>query len=125
MTEDHLDPYTELKRCVLPEGVILERRVPPGQHKRRQRHFIIMPMAWFERLAGASGQTYRLALVLIYLSWRKRGESFALANGRLAEIDGVLRHSKWRALTELERRGLIAIERRSRRSPIITLLYLS
>ena len=42
-----------------------------------------------------------------------------LANGML-KIDGVSRASKWRALAELERRGLISIERRSRKSPLIT-----
>jgi hypothetical protein len=123
MTE--VDPYAELKRCALPEGMTLERRVPPAQFRRRHRHFIMLPMAWFERLDGASGQTYRLALVLIYLSWRKRGEPIALANGRLTEIDGVNRFSKWRALAELERRGLIRIERRPSRSPVITPLCLS
>ena len=43
-----------------------------------------------------------------------------LANGML-EIDGISRWSKWRALPELERRGLVVIDRRRRRSPIVTL----
>jgi hypothetical protein len=118
--------HANLKRCRLPDGmVVLERRaVVPAKWRRRRHHFISVPMVWFERLEGASGQTYRIALHLLYLDWRARGEPIQLANG-LLRIDGVSRYSKWRALDELERRGLIAIEPRPRRSPIVTLLKLS
>ena len=117
------DPYADLKRCRLPDGMVVQERraVTPKKIQRRRRHFISVPMAWFERLAGASGQTYRTALYLLYLHWRGRGEPIQLANG-LLKIDGVSRYSKWRALDELERRGLITIERRPRRSPIIRLI---
>jgi hypothetical protein len=117
------DPYVDLKRCRLPDGmVVVERRaVIPRALQRRRRHFILVPMRWFERLAGASGQTYRVALYLLYLHWRARGQPFQLANG-LLQIDGVSRFSKWRALVDLERRGLIATERRRRRSPTVRVL---
>jgi hypothetical protein len=116
------DPYADLKRCRLPNDmVVLERRVViPRKLQRRRGHFVSVPMVWFERLIGASGHTYRIALCLLYLDWRGRGEPIQLANG-LLQIDGVSRQSKWRALTDLERRGLITIERRPRRSPIIKL----
>ena len=122
MTGDN-DPYADLKRYRLPDGmVVLERRaVIPRALQRRRGHFIPVPMAWFERLAGASGQTYRIALCLLYLRWRARGQPFQLAN-RLLQIDGVSRFSKWRALVDLERRGLIATERRRRRSPTVRVL---
>ena len=38
------------------------------------------------------------------------------------QIDGVSRQAKWRALNDLERRGLISVERRRRRSPLIRVL---
>jgi hypothetical protein len=125
VTQDD-DPYENLKRYRLPDGmVVLERRaVVPQKIQRRRRHFILVAMAWFERLAGASGQTYRLALCLLYLDWKARGEPIQLSNG-LVQIYGVSRYSKWLALNDLERRGLIAIERRQRRSPIVRLLKLS
>ena len=121
MTQED-DPFTDLKRCRLSDDmVVLQRRaVVPGRIQRRRRHFISVPMAWFERLIGASGQTYRIALCLLYLDWRGSGEPIQLANG-LLQIDGVSRQSKWRALADLEHRGLITIERRPRRSPMITL----
>jgi len=55
---------------------------------------------------------------VLHLHWKHHGEPFKLANGML-DYDGVSRYSKWRALNELERRGLISVERRQRKSPII------
>jgi hypothetical protein len=101
--------------------IVSERQVPFTPHKlaKRRRHFIKVPWTWFDRLKGATGQTYRVALYLLYLHWRNGGSRpFTLANGML-RLDGVSRQSKWRALAELEKRQLIAVERRPRRSPVI------
>ena len=73
-----------------------------------------MPLTWRKRLTGATGNTILVALDLLYLAWRGgKGEAVKLANRRLRR-DGVSRYSKWRALKDLERRGLIAVERRPR-----------
>jgi hypothetical protein len=42
-------------------------------------------------------------------------------NGML-KYDGISWKSKWRALTDLERRGLITVVRRRRKSPIVRVL---
>jgi hypothetical protein len=80
-----------------------------------------VPLGWLEHLKGASGQVYALALHLLYLHWKANGASFKLPNGMLA-IDGLGRTVKWRALVELERRGLISVERRPGKSPRISVL---
>ena len=41
------------------------------------------------------------------------------------EQEGLTRRSKWRALAELERLGLLLVERLPRKSPRVTLCYLS
>lgn len=91
----------------------------PRKIAKRREHFIRVPFTWLERLDGAAAKVYALALHLRYLHWRNKGRAFTLANGML-KIDGISRASKWRALAELERRGLIIIERRNRKSPVIT-----
>jgi hypothetical protein len=105
-------------------------RLPPGHEKwakvpikiqKRRRHFTKFPMAWYERLKGASGHTCRLAIYLQYLHWKGKGGPITLANGML-RIDGISRYAKWKALDDLERRGLITVERRPRRSPIIRMV---
>jgi uncharacterized membrane protein len=93
----------------------------PLKIKKRRQHFVMVPWLWIERLNGATSQTYRVALVLLYMGWKNRGAPIKLTNGML-RIEGISRRSKWRALNALERRGLIAVERRLRRSPIIRLL---
>jgi len=103
------------------------RKVPrvPKKIQKRQQHFIKVPWFWFEKLQKVkSAQTYRLALLLLYLHWRGSGGPVKLANGT-PKAEGISRQSKWRALVELEQLGLIVIERRSRRSPVVRLLNLS
>jgi hypothetical protein len=95
--------------------------VVPRKIKKRRQHFVMVPWSWIERLNGATGQTYRVALILLYMSWKNRGAPTKLPNGML-RIDGISRQSKWRALGDLEQRGLITVERRPRRSPTVRLL---
>lgn len=94
-------------------------KVTPAKVRKRRDHFVQIPFTWVERLNGVSGKGCVLALHLTYLHWRNRGKPFALSNGML-EFDGISRASKWRGLVELEDRGLITIERRPSKSPIIT-----
>jgi hypothetical protein len=97
------------------------RVVTPVKIKRRREHFIKVPMTWYERLKGAHGQTYRVAWYLLYLHWKNNGEPIKLANGMLA-MDGVPRESKRRALRNLECRGLVTVDWRSKKSPIVRVL---
>ena len=92
--------------------------VTPKKIRRWREHFAMLPMTWYERMRGANGQTYRVAWFLLYLHWKNNGDPITLANGMLA-MDDVSRHSKNRALHELERRGLIKVDRRLRKSPIV------
>ena len=124
MTPDD-DPYANLKQHRLtPETqTMIERQVArvPKKIRKRQQHFVMVPWAWAERLQGASGKTYRVAICLLYLHWRgSKSGPIKLPNGML-KIDGVSRQSKWRALNDLERRRLIVVEHRPRKSPLVRL----
>jgi hypothetical protein len=86
------------------------------------RRFIKFPWTWMDRLEPIErGKTYRLALLLVYEHWRGGGRVIVLSNSAVEKI-GISRRSKWHALAELERIGLVVVERRSRKSPRITLL---
>jgi hypothetical protein len=101
---------------------VAERRaVTPARIRRRRKHFMPFPVAWYERLKGANGQTYRVALFLCYESWKQGSETMKVPNGML-KIDGVSPQSKRRALGDLARRGCIAVEWRPKKSPIARLL---
>jgi hypothetical protein len=88
---------------------------------RKPRYFVKVPWDWVVRLDGASGQTYRLALNLLFLHWKGRGASITLAN-RTLESDGIPPQTKRRALRDLERRGLVTVNWRENRSPVVHVL---
>jgi hypothetical protein len=88
--------------------------------RRLREHFIQVPLPWLKLLEGASGQVCRLALHLAYLNWRRKGAPVTLSNSAVRGV-GLERRAKWRALRELERRGLLSVERHPRRSPIVRL----
>lgn len=119
---DDDDPY-DLNKLRLDPQKLTTPYVPTKIRQRREQ-FVRTPMLWKEKLGEkplATGSTHQVALHLLYLHWKNSGKSFTFANGML-KYDGISRFSKWRALADLERRGLIIIERRTRRSPIVHVL---
>jgi len=113
------DPF-ELDKLKLPREMVVRERSISVPRKIRHGHFVKVPWWWIERLAKTARYkvTYRVALHLLYQHWKNRGQRIKLANGVL-EMEGVAQGTKWRALQELERAGLITIERRSNRSPLV------
>ena len=98
-----------------------------GKPKRKKwrRHYVRFPWEWAERMRSVQrGNTYRLALLLVYEHWRTGGRPIVLSNAGL-EQEGITRRSKWNALLELEQLGLIEVEKRPRKSPRVTLRGLS
>jgi len=96
----------------------------PTKIRKRREQFVMLPMWWAEELAKepiATGSTFYLAIHLWHLDWKNHRKPFKLGNGML-EYDGVSRQTKWRALRDLERRGLIRVECRDSKSPIIQLI---
>jgi len=113
---DEISNRFDLDRLRLHIGEV--QAVVPEKIKRRREYFVKLPMTWYERLRGANGQTYRVAWFLLYQHWRNTGEPFKVPNGMLA-IDGVPPRTKCRALRDLVRRGLICVEWRKKKSPIV------
>jgi hypothetical protein len=120
MADDRSDPLN-VDNLRFQPGDAQWAAVPKKIRQRRQQ-FVQVPWTWLERLAQSkSANTYRVAVTLLFLHWKGNGDPIKLANGMLA-MDGVSRWSKQRALDELEQFGLISINRRQRKSPIVTLI---
>ena len=106
-----------LKRCRLDAEEYATRRIDSAVRKRRRRRFIIIPEMWIERLEGARHvSTYRVALRILQRNRQWEGQPFPLPNN----IGGVSRWAKSTALKELEKAGLVQLERRKRKSPLVT-----
>jgi hypothetical protein len=74
--------------------------------------------------AGFKALNCPQAYVWVYIHyrvWAEMNRTVPLANRTLAAA-GVTRYAKYRALAALERAGLIRVERRGKRGPLVTLL---
>jgi hypothetical protein len=116
-------PGLDLMTLALPADAIpftVVRTESPARRKRRE-HFVKLPWTWVGRLMSARQKaTWPVAVVILYEHWRRKGKTFALSNsGPMADIS---RWRKYRALVELEALGLIAVERRPDKAPLVRVL---
>ena len=84
--------------------------------------FTKVPQMWRTRLAEtrASGCAYRVALYLLDKACWSRQVTLSTATMRKL---GVSRNGKRGALRQLRRAGLIAVEERPRKSPLVTVRF--
>jgi hypothetical protein len=88
-----------------------------------QRNYTLVPREWELRLLEAKRiSTYRLAHEILYLHWYGKGKPVTVS-GKVARAVKISARSKWEALAELERLGLIEVDRKPRRSPRVTPLH--
>jgi hypothetical protein len=122
MTGSRKDPFDVDALRIDPADPRLARHRAKARKAKWERKFVQFPWLWAERLQATNrGSTYRLALHLLYEHWRNGGRPIKLTNAMLAG-EGVSRRSKCQALPELERFGLVRVERHPKKSPVVTLL---
>jgi len=79
---------------------------------RRAKPFVQVPLDWAVAMTRATGTPKALvAIELLYAAWKADDEVVTLPAGRLGAA-GVDRHTRRRALLELEAAGLVALDRR-------------
>ena len=117
------DPFNieALKIDPTDPKLVPARTAGPTRPKNTPHYFVKVPIIWLQKLDAAPGQTCRLALHLLFLHFQSRGSPITLAN-RTLEDRGIPGQSKRRALRDLERRGLVSVEWRMKRSPIVRVL---
>ena len=104
------DPFDLEKFRLSPEDVKSYASKAAPARRRSGREFTIVPRSWSDRLKGARHvNTYKLAVYLLYQYWRA-GKPIALTNVALASTGVPNPRSKWRALCDLERLGLVEVE---------------
>jgi hypothetical protein len=102
---------------------VLEQQALKSKRKRWQRNYTLVPREWELQLLGARRiSTYRLAIELLYLHWYNNGKPVTVSS-KVALAAKISVRSKWEALAELERLGLIEVDRRPRKSPRVVLLH--
>ena len=82
----------------------------PAPTKKRHEQFALVPVSLMLKLAALKPYTRWLAVVLLLKAFRQRSKTFTCAD--LREF-GVTRWQKDKGLIELERAGLIVVERQA------------
>ncbi len=102
-----------------PASIVLDRQRQAAARHRGPK-FDRFPTPWTNRLLrdNASGAAWSVAALLVRRKFIDHKQTIRLANTETTQ------KRKWRGLAELEKLGLVSIERRPRRSPIVTMLYL-
>jgi hypothetical protein len=119
------DPLA-LESLRLPDSHVPGRRVSgtvadrlaKEKEARKGKRFIKLPLVWHEHMDEMSAKTQTVARHILQLHFENHRRAFPLPNGPLL-AKGVNRETKSWALAELERVGLIEVERRPKKSPII------
>jgi hypothetical protein len=108
----------------LIEQVLAEQQqARKSKQKEWQRHCTVIPRMWELRLLQAKRiGTYRLAHELLYLNWYGKSAP-VIVSGKVAKAVKISARSKWEALAELERLGLIEVDRKPRKAPRAVLLH--
>jgi hypothetical protein len=93
---------------------------------RSKGQFIMFPVEWQFQLARVDADkcTYRVALYLLHEAWRSQNRHVKLANVGLRGL-GVGREGKRHALEQLEEAGLVSIERKDRKSPVVKVKFIN
>jgi hypothetical protein len=92
--------------------------------RKKVEPFVKVPMWWMAAAAKATNNLKALVAVeLLHAAWKAKSMTFPLPNGRLEKL-GIHRETKRRAIRDLERAGLIMVERPTRKTAVITLVLL-
>ena len=86
--------------------------------------FVKVPLWWITEATKATRTPKALVCIeLLHKAWKTRSQTFSLPNGRLRKL-GISREIKRRTLRELEAAGLITVERRHGKNPLVTMVLL-
>ena len=101
---------------------VFEQQARKSKRKGWQRICTVLPREWELRLLKAKRiSTYRLAIELLYLHWYGKDKPVTVSS-KVAKAAKLSVRSKWNALNELVRLGLIEMDRKPRTSPRAVLL---
>jgi hypothetical protein len=132
---DKFDPFDIEKLKLAPELVVeidearARKQDSDAPAKVKGITFVKFPKIWWEALAKAraGGSAYRLALWLLYEAVKSKpfrtGPPIIRLSNAGAERWGVGRRGKAIALDTIRKAGLVAVEERPKKSPLVTVRF--
>jgi hypothetical protein len=109
----------------VPDAAIPVQKVEPVylQRRKEKRYIPSLPIGQFDRACVLPGKSLAIYLLLWRQTRVEKKQVVTLTSTSL-QTHGISRHQKETALHRLEAAGLIAVQRRGRRNPEVTLLDL-
>lgn len=85
--------------------------------------WVKVPLRWARTVADTVGspKAFFVTIWLLHLAWKTKSNTFSIPNGQLGTY-GIHRNTKAATILALEQAGLIKVERRPRKTPIVTLI---
>lgn len=113
-------------RIDLPEapiGIALQGRVGIPRGRRVPGKFLRgpIPLDWLQRAALLSGRALHLGVALWFLDGFQQTGTVQARPSVLRDF-GLDRHASYRAMNQLEKEGLVSVERKKGAAPMVTLL---
>jgi hypothetical protein len=94
----------------------------PAQAKHQKRLFIQVPLDLVARAAKATdGQRLLVWELILHRCWRERSQTVTATNDMM-RVHGISRDVKLRALRQLEEVGLVTVQWRVTKNPIVTVV---
>lgn len=114
--EETLRPF--VRRIPMPESGTFK-----SKKKRVEGEFLRgpIPLRWLTSAAGLRGRALNVGLAIWFEAGRQRSTEVILTSA-ICERFGVARGAKYSGLDSLEEAGLIRVNRRQRKNPVVTLL---
>jgi hypothetical protein len=107
------------------QNVVAISKARPKKRKKAEKAsepFVQVPLWWIEMAAQRAKSPATLVLIeLLYAAWKAKSPTFPLPNARLQKM-GTSREMKRRVLHRLERNGVIMVERKPHKTPVVTLI---
>jgi DNA-binding transcriptional ArsR family regulator len=101
---------------------ICVRELKQNHLRRKSEPFAVLGLAWAAKAAAATDSPKAMVWIwLVQQTSKTKSDTVAVSNEALATY-GVSRKAKTMALRQLEEAGLIAVERRCGKAPLVRLL---
>ncbi len=115
-------PPIDVNRLRVSRSNVQSGKVQPPRHKSGERFLKgPIPLPWLEEAARLPGKSLHAGVALWYAAGLTKSASVPLRN--IAGLHfGLDRNAKYRALSWLEGAGLVRVERKVGRAPIVTIL---
>lgn len=119
-----MDHRIDIARLRLKETRPIADRTAPPRHGKGQKFLKgPIPMSWLNAAMALPGKALHVGVMAWFRAGLKRNKEVAVSLSRFREV-GISRSSASRALSRLEKAGLVSVSRGRGRKPVVTLLPL-